>query len=110
MVAILKSYDIPYLSEALARVPQVSAISSTIMDVRLVTSPTNTIDSTSLAFLRCETRDVIGRFKDSYIVTSVYNHTHTMYKRTSLWMRANPMFSLSAIAVTLVSKIKKTKK
>ena len=59
-----------YLVAAWHMVPHVSAMSSTRMAVRLETSPTRTMDATSFA-----------RF-------------------LSLWMSANPMLSLSAIAVT----------
>lgn len=54
-------------------VPHVSAISSTRMAVRSRTSPTSTIEATSLAFLR------------------------------SLWMRAKSTFKRSAIEVTLLA-------
>lgn len=58
------------LSAAWQIVPHVSAISSTRMATRSFTSPTNTIDATSFAFLR------------------------------SLWIKANSTFSRSAIEVT----------
>lgn len=60
-----------YLSAAWQMVPHVSAMSSTRMATRSLTSPTSTIRSTSLAFLR------------------------------SLWMSANSTFSRSAMEVTL---------
>jgi hypothetical protein len=52
-------------------VPHVSAMSSTSMATRSLTSPTKTMDATSFAFLR------------------------------SLWIKANSTFSRSAIDVTL---------
>ena len=60
-----------YLSAAWQMVPQVSAISSTKMATRSLTSPTRTIAATSFAFFR------------------------------SLWMRAKSTFKRSAIDVTL---------
>ena len=60
-----------YLSAAWQMVPHVSAMSSTRMATRSVTSPTSTMRSTSLAFFR------------------------------SLWMRAKSTLSRSAMDVTL---------
>ena len=60
-----------HLSAAWQTVPQVSAISSTKMATRSLTSPTRTMRSTSLAFF------------------------------LSLWMRAKSTFSRSAMDVTL---------
>lgn len=63
-----------YFSAAWQIVPHVSAISSTNMATRSLTSPTKTMDATSLAFLR------------------------------SLWIKANSTLSRSAIDVTLQEK------
>ena len=60
-----------YFSAAWQMVPHVSAISSTNMATRSLTSPTKTMDATSFAFLR------------------------------SLWIRANSTLSRSAMDVTL---------
>lgn len=60
-----------YFSAAWQIVPHVSAISSTNIATRSLTSPTKTMDATSFAFLR------------------------------SLWIRANSTLSRSAIEVTL---------
>ena len=63
-----------YFSAAWHTVPQVSAISSTRMATRSLTSPTRTMEATSLAFF------------------------------LSLWIRAKSTFSRSAMAVTLSTK------
>ena len=60
-----------YFSAAWQMAPHVSAISSTNMATRSLTSPTKTMDATSFAFLR------------------------------SLWIKANSTLSRSAIDVTL---------
>jgi hypothetical protein len=60
-----------YFSAAWQIVPHVSAMSSTNMATRSLTSPTKTMDATSFAFLR------------------------------SLWIKANSTLSRSAIDVTL---------
>ena len=60
-----------YFSAAWQTVPQVSAMSSTSIAILSFTSPTNTMDDTSFAFLR------------------------------SLWIKAKSTFSLSPIDVTL---------
>jgi hypothetical protein len=66
-----KKENVHYFSAAWQIVPHVSAMSSTSMATRSLTSPTKTIDATSFAFLR------------------------------SLWIKANSTLSRSAIDVTL---------
>ena len=106
-----------YFPLANINVPQVSAMSSTMMAVLPFTSPTNTMLSTSFAFLRC-------MYVCVYVCVCVRVHVRVCkvgvccsyyYLRegrkqksntvhTSLWMRANPIFKLSAMEVTLRGK------